>query len=80
MHALGHQVGRAAHDGGAILGPKWQRYGDTPMRPIQNDEVYTLELGVMLPERGYLGLEEIVVVTEDGCEFLSERQLFVPVL
>ena len=80
MHALGHQVGRVAHDGGAILGPKWQRYGDTPMRPIQKDEVYTLELGVMLPERGYLGLEEIVVVTDDGCEFLSERQLSIPVL
>ena len=80
MHALGHQVGRVAHDGGAILGPKWQRYGDTPMTPIKKDEVYTLELGVMLPERGYLGLEEIVVVTDNSCEFLNERQLSIPVL
>ncbi|MCH8980070.1 MAG: aminopeptidase P family protein [Armatimonadetes bacterium] len=80
MHALGHQVGRVAHDGGAILGPKWQRYGNTPCIPISKDEVYTLELGVMVPGRGYLGLEEIVVVTEGGCEFLSERQLSMPVL
>ncbi|MCH7945257.1 MAG: aminopeptidase P family protein [Armatimonadetes bacterium] len=80
MHALGHQVGRVAHDGGAILGPKWQRYGNTPCIPISKDEVYTLELGVMVPDRGYLGLEEIVVVTDDGCEFLSDRQLSIPVL
>ena len=80
MHALGHQVGRVAHDGGAILGPKWQRYGDTPCIPISKDEVYTLELGVMLPDRGYLGLEEIVVVTDEGCEFLSDRQLSIPIL
>ena len=80
MHALGHQVGRVAHDGGAILGPQWERYGSTPTIPVHKDEVYTLELGVMLPDRGYLGIEEIVVVTADGCEFLSERQLAIPAL
>lgn len=77
MHALGHQVGRVAHDGGAILGPKWERYGSTPTTPVHKDEVYTLELGVVLPNRGYLGIEEIVVVTATGCEFLSKRQLEV---
>ena len=80
MHALGHQVGRVAHDGGAILGPQWERYGTTPTIPVHKDEVYTLELGVVLPERGYLGIEEIVVVTSDGCEFLSERQMQIPCL
>jgi Xaa-Pro dipeptidase len=80
MHALGHQVGRVAHDGGAILGPRWERYGSTPMIPVHKDEVYTLELGIVLPGRGYLGLEEIVVVTATGCEFLSERQIEVPCL
>lgn len=79
-HALGHQVGRSAHDGGAILGPKWDRYGQTPIIPIQKDEVYTLELGVILPGRGYLGIEEIVVVTDDGCRFLSVRQLDMPIV
>ncbi len=80
MHALGHQVGRVAHDGGAIIGPRWERYGSTPTIPVHKDEVYTLELGVVLPERGYLGIEEIVVVTSDGCEFLSERQMQIPCL
>jgi Xaa-Pro aminopeptidase len=70
-------VGRVAHDGGAILGPRWERYGSTPTVPVHEGEVYTLELGVDLPGRGYLGIEEIVVVTSVGCEFLSNRQMEV---
>lgn len=80
MHALGHQVGRVAHDGGAIIGPRWERYGATPTMPVHEGEVYTLELGVVLAGRGYLGIEEIVQVTKDGCEFLSERQMQIPCL
>lgn len=74
QHALGHQVGRVAHDGGALLGPKWERYGESPTTPVAKDEIYTLELGVTVPGRGYLGLEEMVVVTENGCEWLSDPQ------
>lgn len=74
LHALGHQVGRVAHDGGALLGPKWARYGDRPTIPVQEGEVYTIELGVMLEGRGYLGLEEMVRVTASGCEWLSVPQ------
>jgi Xaa-Pro aminopeptidase len=69
-----------AHDGGAVLGPRWERYGSTVTTPVRPGEVYTLELGVTLPNRGYLGIEEIVVVTSSGCEFLTERQLTMPVL
>ncbi len=74
MHAVGHQVGRVAHDGGGILAPRWDRYGTTPFMPVLKDQVYTLELGVVLPGRGYLGIEEMVLVTEIGCEFLTKRQ------
>lgn len=74
MHATGHQVGRMAHDGGGILGPRWERYGATPLMPVEEGQVYTLELGVMIPSRGYLGLEDMVVVTAAGCEFLSVPQ------
>jgi Xaa-Pro aminopeptidase len=80
LHAFGHQVGLVAHDGGAILGPEWDRYGDTPRIPICEGEIYTLELGVTLPERGYLGLEEMVVVTAEGCEFLTTRQMTMPLI
>lgn len=74
LHAFGHQVGRVAHDGGAILGPRWERYGKTPDIPIRVDEAYTLELGVELSGRGYLGLEEMAVVREGGVEWLTDRQ------
>lgn len=80
LHAFGHQVGRLAHDGGAVLGPRWERYGQTPFTPLETGEVYTLELGVDVAGRGYLGIEEMVVVAQDGCEFLSNRQLTMPCL
>jgi Xaa-Pro aminopeptidase len=74
-HAVGHQVGRCAHDGGATLAPKWQRYGNTPEIPIEAGNVFTLEPTLMdVDGRGTMGLEEIVVVTDDGCEYLSPPQ------
>lgn len=72
-HALGHGLGRACHDGGPLLGPRWERYGNTPMMEIEVGHVYTLELGI-ITSAGYVGIEEDVVVTERGCEFLSIRQ------
>ena len=82
QHATGHQIGRAAHDGGAVLGPKWERYGRTPDYPLQPGQVFTLELGIenVDGKRGYLGLEEMVVVTADGLEWLSDRQTALPLL
>jgi Xaa-Pro aminopeptidase len=72
-HALGHQLGRAAHDGSTLLGPRWERYGDTPLGVVEQGNVFTLELGVQV-EQGYIGLEEDVLVTEHGCEMLSAPQ------
>lgn len=73
-HALGHQLGRSVHDGGAILGPQWERYGNTPMIPLEPGNVFTLELEIMLPGIGCVGLEEDMVVTEQGARFLCPRQ------
>lgn len=78
-HALGHQLGRSVHDGGAILGPQWERYGTTPMIPLESGNVFTLELEIMLPEIGCVGLEEDMVVTERGARFLCSRQTELPV-
>ncbi len=80
LHAFGHQVGQVAHDGGSILGPTWERYGQTPFLPIRKDQVYTLELGVMVEGRGYLGLEEMVLVTAEGVEWLTTPQRTLPML
>jgi Xaa-Pro aminopeptidase len=74
MHAFGHQLGRAVHDGGALLAPLWDRYGDAPRSLVEEGHVYTLEYGAEVPGRGYIGLEEDVLVTADGPEWLSTPQ------
>lgn len=78
-HALGHQVGRTCHDGATLLGPRWPRYGQTVEQTVVEGEVYTLELGVMT-SAGIVSLEEMVVVTAEGCRFLSEPQTVLPLI
>jgi len=74
MHALGHQLGRSAHDGGTTLAPRWDRYGAAPLGLVEEGNVFTLEYGTAVPGRGYIGLEEDVVVTASGVEWLSTPQ------
>ncbi|MFD1512322.1 M24 family metallopeptidase [Halomarina rubra] len=78
-HATGHGVGRFAHDGGTLLGPRWDRYGDAPDGAVRAGEVYTLELGVET-EWGYLGQEDLALVTEDGAEWFHPPQTALRVL
>jgi Xaa-Pro aminopeptidase len=79
MHALGHQLGRAAHDGGTTLAPRWDRYGTAPFGLVEPGNVFTVEYGAAVPGRGYIGVEEDVLVTADGVEWLStpQRQLWL---
>lgn len=74
MYALGHQLGRSAHDGGTLLGPRWDRYGSSPLGLVEEGNVFTLEYGTAVPGRGYIGLEEDVLVTSGGVEWLSTPQ------
>ena len=73
--ALGHQLGKVAHDGGAILGPRTPRYDKPELidTPLSANMVFTLEPGVPT-SAGRLGIEEDVVVTENGAVFLLEPQ------
>jgi len=74
QHALGHQLGRAVHDGGALIGPNWKRYGKSTHIPLELNNVFTLELEINLPGIGCVGLEEDICVTENGARFLCPRQ------
>lgn len=74
MHALGHLLGRSAHDGATVLGPRWERYKGICDLQVEAGNIFTLELHVVLPERGMMSLEEDVLVTDAGVEYLSNPQ------
>jgi Xaa-Pro aminopeptidase len=79
-HALGHHLGRAVHDGGGVLGPRWERYGHAPFEAVRVGNLYTLEPSIHLPAYGLVSLEEDVTVTPDGTRFLSRFPRELPIL
>ncbi len=73
-HGLGHQVGRFAHDGTALLGPAWEKYANKPFEAVEEDMVFTIEPRLTVPGRGVVTIEEMVLVTAGGAEFMAEPQ------
>lgn len=79
-HALGHHLGRAVHDGGGVLGPRWERYGKEPYEPVRVGNVFTLEPSLYLEGHGLVSLEEDVIVGQGGARFLSRFPRELPIL
>ncbi|MBX3059375.1 MAG: aminopeptidase P family protein [Anaerolineae bacterium] len=79
-HAFGHLLGRVAHDGATVLGPRWERYAGICEMPVEVGNIFTLELHVVVPNRGIMSLEEDVLVTEDGVEYLGRPQTAVRII
>lgn len=73
-HATGHQIGRHVHDGGVILGPRWERYGDAPYGVLEEGNVFTIEPTILMSPQPSMLVEENVLVTADGARWLSRRQ------
>jgi len=61
-------------NGSGLLGPKWERYADTVKQPVEVGNLFTLELYVTTENYGQVSLEEDIVITTNGCEFLSRPQ------
>lgn len=73
-HGLGHQVGMFSHDGTALLGPAWEKYMEKPFQPLEEGMVFTIEPRLDVKARGVATIEEMIVVTKNGAEWLSKPQ------
>jgi Xaa-Pro aminopeptidase len=72
--AVGHQVGRYAHDGTALLGPEWEKYGGKVHQKLEPGMVFTLEPRISVPDLGIVTVEDMAVVTDDGADYISTPQ------
>jgi len=63
IHGVGHSIGLAVHDG-------WY-YGPMVEDPLEEGMAFTVEPGIYLPGKGGVRIEDDIVVTKSGFDFLT---------
>jgi Xaa-Pro aminopeptidase len=71
-HSLGHGVGVEIHEA-----PRLSKPAETLLEPGM---VVTIEPGIYLPGKGGVRIEDLVVVTKDGCDILTSMPKELTVL
>jgi Xaa-Pro aminopeptidase len=71
FHGLGHSVGLEIHEKPAL--------SPSGKEPLKGGEVLTVEPGLYYCEWGGIRLEDIVVVTSDGCRCLTQIENFLEI-
>lgn len=62
-HRLGHQIGLNDHEPGDVSA--------THDEPVQVGQCFSIEPGIYIPGKIGVRIEDLVIVTEDGCEVLN---------
>jgi len=66
FHGLGHSIGLEIHENPS-LNPK-------NFEPLKGGEVITVEPGLYYPEWGGVRLEDVITVSKDGCDCLTQME------
>ncbi len=67
-------MGRFDHDGTALLVPAWEKYAQKPFYPLEEGMIFTIEPRLEVEGHGIVTIEEMVVIRENGAEYLAEPQ------
>lgn len=62
-HGVGHGIGLEVHEGPTI--------NSRSKEILEEDMIFTIEPGIYIPGWGGVRIEDMVLVTSDGCDVLS---------